>query len=267
MIRYEMGAYKYREKGENNMIKIGICDDCKEDNVWIQQCCEKFFREYKVECEYEIFYSGEEVLEYCKEKKNKEDRIDILFLDIEMVGISGIDLKDKIIKEKNIWRIVFVSSHLEAMQLAFGLKTMGFIMKPAKIEEIHRWLKIVAEDKQEEVLVEIPKCTVMNEKYVWLEDIAYVKANGNYSEIYRYDKKDAPTLVICKLKELEKAWINLPIIRIHKSYMINLMNVIDISGKVVLRDIEERIAIGRRYSDLVDKKYHEYSKQMMRRRM
>lgn len=249
------------------MIRIGICDDCKKDILWIQQCCEMFFGECKVEHEYEIFYSGEEVLEYCKGNKKKEERIDILFLDIEMGKISGIDLKEKMIKEKNIWRIVFVSSHLEAMQLAFGLKTMGFIIKPAKTEEIHRWLKIVAEDKQEEVLVKIPKCTVMNEKYIWLEDIAYIKANGNYSEIYRYDKKEAPTLVICKLKELEKEWNNLPIIRIHKSYMINLMNVIDISGKVVLRDIKERIAIGRRYSDLVNKKYHEYSKQMMRRRM
>lgn len=247
------------------MIRIGICDDNKKDSLLIQQCCEIFFRSYKVE--YEIFYSGEEVLEYCKDNRNKEERIDILFLDIEMGEISGIDLKDKIIKEKNIWRIVFVSSHLEVMHLAFGLKTMGFIVKPAKTEEIHKWLKIVVEDKQEEVLVEIPKCTVMNEKYVWLEDIAYIKANGNYSEIYRYDKMGESTLVVCKLKELEKEWINLPIIRIHKSYMVNLMNVIDISGKVVLRDIKERISIGRRYSDFVDEKYHEYGKQMIRRRI
>lgn len=75
------------------MIRIGICDDCKKDILWIQQCCEMFFGECKVEHEYEIFYSGEEVLEYCKGNKKKEERIDILFLDIEMGKISGIDLK------------------------------------------------------------------------------------------------------------------------------------------------------------------------------
>ena len=249
------------------MIRIGICDDCKADSLLIQQWCESFFKNYKVEYEYVIFYSGEEVLDYCRDNRGKEKRIDLLFLDIEMGEISGIELKNKILKENNIWRIVFASSHLESMHLAFGLKTMGFAIKPVKEEEIHKWIKIVVEDKQEEVLVEIPKCSLVNEKYVLLEDIAYVKANGNYSEIYRYDKKDGPTLVVCKLKELEKEWENIPIVRVHKSYMINLMNVIDISGKVVLREMDEVITIGRLYSDFVDKKYNEYVKRMVRRRI
>ena len=188
------------------MIRIGICDDCKTDSLLIQQWCETFFKSYKVDYEYIIFYSGEEVLDYCRDNRGKEKRIDLLFLDIEMGEISGIELKNKILKENNIWRIVFASSHLESMHLAFGLKTMGFAIKPVKEEEIHKWIKIVVEDKQEEVLVEIPKCSLVNEKYVLLEDIAYVKANGNYSEIYHIEdlhisglNKKAPAW--CKVSE------------------------------------------------------------------
>lgn len=248
------------------MIRIGICDDCKTDVLLIQQWCETFFENFKMDYEYVIFYSGEEVLDYCRDNRNKEKRIDLLFLDIEMGQISGIELKDKILKENNVWRIVFASSHLESMHLAFGLKTMGFLVKPVK-EEIHKWIKVVVEDKQEEVLIEIPKCKKSDEKYVLLEDIAYIKANGNYSEIYRYDKKDEPTLVVCKLKKLEKEWKNTPLVRVHKSYMINLMNVINITEKVLLKEMDEGIVIGRAYSDFVNKKYNEYVKQVVRRRL
>lgn len=249
------------------MIRIGICDDCKVDALLIQQWCETFFMNFQIDYEYVIFYSGEEVLEYCRDNKDKEKRIDLLFLDIEMGEISGIELKDRILKENNIWRIVFASSHLESMHLAFGLKTMGFVTKPAKEEEIHKWIQVVAEDKQGEVILEIPKCRKPDEKYVLLENIAYIKANGNYSEIYRYDKKDEPTLVVCKLKELEKEWENTPLVRVHKSYMINLMNVMDITEKVLLKEIDEGIVIGRAYSDYVNEKYNEYVKQVIRRRL
>lgn len=250
------------------MIRIGICDDNKKENLMIQQLCENYFSKCPIEHEYKIFLSGEEVLHFCENDNQSDGRIDLLFLDIEMSGISGIEVKDRIVKEHSIWRIVFVSSHLESMQLAFGLKTMGFVIKPAKEEKIHKWLRLVVEDKQGEILVEIPKTMSGNKKYVLLEDIAYIKADGNYTEIYLYENQENPPLVVViKLKELEKEWSHLPIIRVHKSYMVNLINVVDVGRNVILRDIEEKISIGRSYKEIVKKQYYEYGKQIARRRL
>lgn len=74
-----------------------------------------------------LFQSAEEVLYYCENMKNK--RIDILFLDIEMPGMDGICLKNKLVDSPLIWRILFTTYYREKVFDAFGLKTIGFLLK------------------------------------------------------------------------------------------------------------------------------------------
>ena len=103
-------------------MKIGICDDHKKERDIIFEYCERFFSKNEIEHTYVFFSKGEEILNYCNEQN---ERIDLLFLDIEMEGISGIEVKDKVVKVEQVWRIVFVSSHLESMRYSFGTKTIG----------------------------------------------------------------------------------------------------------------------------------------------
>lgn len=250
------------------MIRIGICDDNKKDIEYLQQICEKYFSLYGIEHEYKIFFSGEEVLAFCKDNKKGEECIDLLFLDIEMSGINGIEVKDKILKEYAIWRIVFVTSHLESMKLAFGLKTMGFENKPVEEERICHWIRLIVEEKQKKVLIEIPNVTSENRTYVPLEDITYVKAGGNYIDIYfSAETGNEPLLITMQLKQLEKEWEHLPFIRVHKSYMVNLVNIEDVGQTICLRGSKEQIPIGRSYKNMVRQQYYEYGKKVARRRI
>ncbi len=249
------------------MIRIGICDDSEKDRNIVQGLCEKNLDNSKIEREYILFTSGEEVIDYCEEKDNQ--RIDILFLDVEMSGISGIEVKEKILKYDNVWRIVFVSGYEENVWGAIGLKTLGFIVKPAGQEVINKWLNIVMEELKEEVFIEIKGISDGCGKIIRFEDIEYFKADGNYTEIFLHSaRKDCKSILVTKkLVDLKREIDNELIIRVHKSYMVNLVNIVGMENDISLRDINEKIPIGRAYKEHAKKRYFEYGRDKVFKRL
>lgn len=247
-------------------MRIGICDDDKKDRDSIYEYCERFFLENKIEHTYEFFSTGEEILKYCEEEK---ERIDLLFLDVEMKGISGIEVKDRVVHEKQVWRIVFVSSHLESIFDSFGIKTIGFIEKPGRQEEIEKWIRVVMEDIKENIEIQIND-SVSNECIIIkLENIIYFKADGNYTQLFlsNYDDDKKYRLLSKKIGELEEELKKYPILRVHKSYMVNLMNVTDVGQGVTLLGTEEKIPIGRAFKEVVYKRYSDYAQDKVRLRL
>lgn len=83
---------------------VGICDDEKVCIDMTYECCEKLKEDLGLVFKYKIFNSGEQVLE-CKEE------IDILFLDVELTGINGLETMKLLENRANVKHIVFMSGH------------------------------------------------------------------------------------------------------------------------------------------------------------
>lgn len=252
---------------EGKMVLIGICDDVKEERQKVYDLCESFFARTVIEHKYVIFSSGEEVLTYCDNGENL--RVDLLFLDVEMNGISGIELKDAVMKQSKVWRIAFVSNHAESIFDAYGIKTIGFVSKPPVPEKIEKMISITLDEMKEDVIVTINgyKSGIIE---IRLEDILYFKADGSYTEIYTYKsikKSQKYILSTKKIGEIEAELKEYPIIRVHKSYMVNIENVTDIDIFVSLRDIAERIPVGRAYKEAVKCSYYKYGKNRIKKRL
>lgn len=96
------------------MVRIGICDDEKEVQKEIERLC-KNRQGITVYC----FDNAQAVLEI-------KEKLDILFLDIELGGMDGILLKDILEEKEIVTMIVFVTSHKEVMEQAFGKKQGDF---------------------------------------------------------------------------------------------------------------------------------------------
>ena len=69
------------------------------------------------------------------------DDVQIVFLDIEMPGINGIQLADRIRREYNALNIIFVTGHPEYSYEAYGVRPSGFLAKPVTEKDIERELK------------------------------------------------------------------------------------------------------------------------------
>lgn len=248
-------------------MRIGICDDEKRARMEVRKLCELYFNKNTAEHDYIEFESGEEVLSYSMKHDNTP--IDLLFLDVEMEGLDGIRLKEQLLGQRMIERIVFVTSHKDKVFEAFGQKTIGFIPKPLAYERVEKILAIVREEKQENVELVFAGYNG-EEQSLRLDDIAYFKASGSYTEIYCYalDGTGTECFVISKkIGEVERSMNDYPVLRVHKSYMVNLSNVVSVGEVIKVRNSEEEIPIGRKYKEQVKTTYASYISDKVRKRI
>lgn len=249
------------------MIRIGICDDNSSERENLRNLCEEYLLKENIEYTFEIFTCGEEVLKYCE--KESPNRIDLLFLDIEMNNVDGIEVKERLKKIAYIWRIVFVSSHLEAMGEAFGLKTLGFVKKPPKSEEISKWIAVVLEELSEDILIGVEE-PGMASAHIRLEEIELMKSERNYTKIYLVPQNGNESNVILSSKNLkywEEKLAQYPVMRVHKSYLVHLAHVLKVEKGISMRNVKDEIPVGRAYKEQVKLTYQKYVMDKMRKRL
>lgn len=163
------------------MIQIAICDDEKVYRKELEEYCYRYCKERKIEVCCREYASGTELL--------KDGEADILLLDVEMSGLNGLQIKDILGRERIDTRILFVSSHEEALPEAFGRQVYGFLKKPIDYPELERKLDIVIEDLMERGNYILYESTDGIRK-IPTNQILYIQADGKYTKIFLLDEED-----------------------------------------------------------------------------
>lgn len=250
-----------------NGIVIGICEDKKEDLERLKSICVKYMKNEDISFRILEFYDGKKVLDYCFDSEN--ERIDLLYLDIEMPGMDGIKLKEFLLKQRKIWRIVFASSHLENVYDAYSLKTIGFIPKPVSDDKVVKALTDVLNDLRTQKIL-VLKDNSNRKRFIDIDDVLYLKADGSYTEIYVNSEQCGKVEMILhtkKMGELEREWSDKCFVRVHKTYMVNLRNILKIEKEIEIRNTTVKIPIGRKYREQVKNRYFEFGKDVITSRI
>ena len=92
---------------------IGICDDLKAAVLELQGIIEEYCRKKEITADIVTFDRGEEALLHI-------DSVDILFLDMEMPGMDGIETGKEILKKKKDCKIIMETSHEERFKEEIG---------------------------------------------------------------------------------------------------------------------------------------------------
>ena len=178
----------------------------------------------------------------------RNNDLDLVFLDVEMPYGNAFDLLEKV-GDIN-FETVFVTAYNHYAMEALNAHASYYLMKPISIDELIKAVDYVAEIKtkenalQDQVLV--PKTNSVSGKItipqqdgfeiINTADILYCKADDNYTEIYLNTNKKK--LVSKTLKYFEDALNDGNFARIHKSYLVNVNEVVKYQkgkgGSVVL---------------------------------
>lgn len=226
---------------------VCICDDESKWHEAISRSCRSFFESKGIQYNINSYFHGEDVI-----KETSLD-IDILFLDVEMESMDGLAVMKEVEKMPNIHNIVFVSSHPEAVWDSFGYKTKGFVTKPISEDEISKHLESIYTKKISDALIEFSDYN--GPVYIRKSDIVYIKSDSNYSSIYT---EDSEKVVSCTLKECEKKLNGLPFLRIHRSYIVNLDYIKNISSSIAFFKNGDTCTVGRSYRNHVRDEYQNY---------
>jgi len=154
------------------------------------------------------------------------EKPDLLFLDVDMPGLSGLDLVHLI--DDLPTRVVFTTAHLEYAVQAVETIASGYLLKPVQPDDLQRIIqKIIAEkgteNHEQPVTGKIPVPDADGIELVPWNEIIYCKSDSNYCELtLTGDRKMVAS------KTLKYFETNLPhkqFFRIHKSYLVNLQHI------------------------------------------
>jgi DNA-binding LytR/AlgR family response regulator len=233
------------------MINIAICDDLP---YWVSDTrkkCEEVLRDLGQTYNIIDFSSGEEVIAYTGEK------IHLLFLDIEMNGMSGLDVMEQIQNNPLFWRIVFVTGHDNYYGYTIDIKTLAFLSKPVVKDDIKRCFRAVLREAERNRKITIE--TTDGDISFSVEEIVYIHAKEHYVTIYSNGKETEGYLSLKKLEDILK---DTSIIRSHKSFLVNLLYVKDVIwGKVILLS-GETVPLGRSYYQKSRDAFFQFIKKM-----
>lgn len=172
-------------------------------------------------------------IDAISEIQNK--KVDLLFLDIEMPQLSGFDFLKTL---KTIPPIILTTAHTMYAKEAFDFGVIDFLHKPYPFDRFLKAINRVAEIESEKV--ELDNC---EHNYIFLksgiqliklflEEIIYVEAYGNYTKFHLSNNKIE--LITDSLFNIEHKLSKALFIRIHKSYLISLKFISAIKNKNVL---------------------------------
>ena len=191
---------------------------------------------------------------------------DLVFLDISMPDGTGFDLLDKI--KKIDFKIIFITAYSEYALKAFKYSAFDYIVKPINIEELTKAISRIPKIKKVEnkIAVNELKTNLLSKGENGFKTIALPDLNGfaiievdkiirceglrNYTRIIFKDEGEK--VVSRTLLEFENLLTPLGFIRIHRSHLVNLVNVvryIKAKGGLVELKTGEQLKVSPKYKD------------------
>ena len=121
-------------RGGGALIRIAICDDEKHMSDHIRAMASDFFRKKNREIQLRTFSSGEELLSY-------DGQIDILFLDIQMKGMDGIETARKLRASKFQGFLIFITVLKEMVFQSFEVQAYDYLVKPVEEKQFEKTME------------------------------------------------------------------------------------------------------------------------------
>lgn len=214
-------------------MRIAICDDEEIMRIDLKQKLDQYAKTYQKLVLCNEFESGEELL-------SSKLVFDIIFLDYQMDGISGMETAEKLRHNKNNATIIFLSNYSEVVFQSFKVNTFRFLVKPLEINELFAALNDFNDNLNNEKRFLIKQ----NGTTYWVpfNDIIYLEAQNQHTIIRTMNNAYKFNETISKAESL------LPpgsFVRCHRSYIVNFEHIENHTKCDIQLDNGERALISR----------------------
>ena len=152
--------------------------------------------------------------------------IDLVFLDVAMPGLSGLDIARVLSRFRTPPRIVFVTAHDQHAVEAFEMNAVDYLLKPIREERLRESVRRACADTEsaapasdDSIAVELGGVT----RFVARSTVSYVEAQGDYVRLHTVE--GSSHLIRIPIGTLADDWAEAGFTRIHRSHVVNLGHV------------------------------------------
>lgn len=231
------------------MKRIVLCDDVELERQILKELLTLYFEEKGEEISVIEYESGEalitDVEEGCLEA-------DLLFLDIFMRDMNGMETARKLRKMNRKVPIVFLTSSPDFAIESYEVQASGYLLKPYDVEKIKELTsRLLKDDSKRRVAV---KCK-RQYRYLYTDDIMHIDSDRHTVTIHMSDGAEIVTQE--KLGDLETRIGEARFLRCHQSYLVNMDYIRDAQDDFLLSDGTTVPVRVRGRKEMIDE-YHDY---------
>lgn len=194
----------------------------------------------------------------------QEHKIDLIFIDIQMPGLSGLQFISTL---QNKPLVIFITAYKQYALESYDLAVVDYLVKPVALErfikacnrakEMHEFRMLKQQNKNvptnEFIFVNVDYSQVK----LMFNDIIWIEGLRDYLKIH-LKSTAKPMIVRASLKSIEPELPQNKFIRIHKSYILSLESITAIrKNSVFIKDLE--LPIGETYREEIDKLIRNHS--------
>ena len=240
-----------KAKGYDIVIKIALCDDQQAESDNLEKLILKYCSSNKAVCVINKFSAGLDLLS-C------DSKFDVIFLDILLQDINGIELAHKIREKDKHTKIIFITSFSNYQTDAFTVRAFGYIVKPYSYKTICNQLNDVFEySKQETGETCYTFNTDIGFKTILLSDIYYFEA---WSHKTRLVEQDAYVNIDESVNNIYQTLKLQGFAMPHKSFVVNMQRISSIKGYDVYLTNKAIIPISQKRAVQFKTEFHTYLK-------
>lgn len=231
------------------MLKIAVCEDMILERLDTIKKIKNALQKLSCDFDLEQFSSGEQLLNYT-------GYFDVIFLDIKLQNLSGIDTAKELRKTNIKSKIIFVTSFKEYVFEAFDVSAFQYLLKPVSEEKISSILnKILYEAHSDDlndlyIIIKKGKDTIK----MLLDKIYFFEVQNRIIIIHT---KDSVIEYYNKISNIENSIPKNNFFRCHRSYIVNLKYIKKFCNTEILLDNDEKILLSKN-------KYSEFSEAFLK---
>lgn len=200
------------------------------------------------------FSTGEQLLFHLSDNPNQAD---IIYLDILMGSLNGMDTAKKLREIKCKSEIVFLTTSEDYVYDAFDISPVHYLLKtatsPEKFEEVFLRAVELVRKKETDMFI----CEVANtQKVIPIKDISFFEIWKRVITVH-YNGKETVEFY-STMEELEKQLTDKGFVRIHRSFIVNLHYISKFQQNSLYLKTGENIPIGVTYMKRVRQSFSEY---------
>lgn len=236
------------------MLRIGICEDISPELIQLKNMVVAILAELSVNADVCCFRSGEELL-YELEQSGS---MDILFLDIQMNGLNGVEAARAIRQQDNRAVMIFVSAYDQYCKELIEVQPFAFIDKPVSKERVRQVLGHVLAVHFS--VKEGYRFSYQKIQYnIPLSEIRYFQSDKRLVRISTSEKGGLETEYVFygKLEKVEEtiAQSDMRFLRVRKSFLVNPRYIVTYGANRVVLDNGLKVEISRNYKESVKQYY------------
>lgn len=195
----------------------------------------------------------------------EEETYDLIFLDIQMPGINGMETARKIREKDDKVRLVFTTGISDYLQEGYEVEALRYLLKPLAQDKVWECLDKLLQEPQEapQLLFQTEEGVVKLQE----QEIEYLEARGHYTICHLQPGKQVSDRIGENAEELllRESFSGIcdrlaqrPFIRCHRSYLCHIAHIHRVEKTEILLESGNRIPVSRRMYETVVKAFIAY---------